>query len=90
VGSEITYHEVAFEPLLGVLERAVAPGGGVVLSDVFRQQSEDFLRRAQARGWRVETLRRVVHLAEVSHAVRIALLTRPGQGSMTPASTATR
>jgi hypothetical protein len=75
---------------LGVLERAVAPGGGVVLSDIFRRLSEDFLRLASARGWRVETLRRVVHLAEASHAVRIALLTRPGQGSMTPASTATR
>jgi len=76
VGSEITYHEVAFEPLLGVLEGAVALGGVVVLSDIFRRQTDKFLALAETRGWRVETHRRVVHLASESHAIRIALLRR--------------
>lgn len=76
VGSEITYHEVAFEPLLGVLERALASGGVAVLSDIFRRQTDTFLALAETRGWRVATYRRVVHLALSSHAIRIAVLQR--------------
>ncbi len=76
VGSEITYHEVAFEPLLGVLDRAVAPGGTVVLSDIFRRQTDTFLDLARGRGWEIETHRRMVHLASESHAIRIAVLRR--------------
>jgi predicted nicotinamide N-methyase len=76
VGSEITYHNVAFEPLLGVLQRSVAPGGTVVLSDIFRKQTDAFLDLARGRGWRVETHRRMVHLAMESHAIRIAVLQR--------------
>jgi predicted nicotinamide N-methyase len=76
VGSEITYHEVAYEPLLGVLDRGVAPGGTVVLSDIFRRQTDTFLDLARGRGWEVETHRRVVHLALESHAIRIAVLRR--------------
>ncbi len=76
VGSEITYHEVAFEPLLGVLDRGVAPGGTVVLSDIFRRQTDTFFELARARGWEIETHRRMVHLASASHAIRIAVLRR--------------
>lgn len=77
VGSEITYHDMAFEPLLRVLERVLAPKGIVVLSDIFRRQTDTFLALAEARGWRFETHRRMVHLALESHAIRIAVLRRP-------------
>ena len=76
-GSEITYHEVAFEPLLGVLTRAVAPDGRVVLSDIFRRQTDTFLERAADAGWQVDTVRRFVHLEAASQAVRIATLRPP-------------
>lgn len=76
VGSEITYHEVAFEPLLDVLDEALAADGTVVLSDIFRKQTDTFLQRAQQRGWTVETHRRIAHLAAASHAIRIAVLRR--------------
>ncbi len=76
VGSEITYHDVAFEPLLGVLDRTVAPGGTVVLSDIYRKQTDTFLELARSRGWNVETLDRVVHLKTASHKIRIAVLHR--------------
>ena len=74
IGSEITYHEVAFEPLQAVLEQALAPGGRVMLSDIFRPQTETFLARCETAGWGVEVLRRVVHMAHASHAIRIAIL----------------
>ncbi len=64
------------EPLLGVLDRTVAPGGTVVLSDIYRKQTDTFLAMARQRGWQVETLDRAVHLATASHDIRIAVLNR--------------
>ncbi len=95
VGSEITYHEVAFDPLEAVLAEAVAPGGRVLLSDIYREQSGRFLDRCRRRGWTVREHRRVVHLPAESRAVRIAELSphasrAQGQGSISPSSTATR
>ncbi|MFH2009511.1 MAG: 50S ribosomal protein L11 methyltransferase [bacterium] len=74
VGSEITYHEAAFQPLLTTLKQAVTPGGTVVLSDIFRPQTDTFLDLASADGWTAETHARPVHLEHGSHAVRIVVL----------------
>lgn len=74
LGSEITYHEIAFEPLMRLLEAALAPGGRVLLADIYRPQSGVFLGRCEASGWRVVEHRAVVHLAVQSTAVRIAEL----------------
>jgi predicted nicotinamide N-methyase len=76
IGSEITYHEVAFAPLRRVLETALAPGGRVLLADIFRAQSTTFLARCQAAGWTVREHRRVVHLPAESRPIRIAELWR--------------
>jgi len=74
VGSEITYHDVAFEPLRSVLAATVAPGGRVFLSDIYRAQSGLFLQQCRAAGWKVTEHHRVVHLPRESREVRIAEL----------------
>ena len=79
VGSEITYHEVAFDPLLRVIERVLEPGGEVILSDIFRPQTDRFLELARARDFEVTALRRVVHLQGASHPLRIIRLQPTGR-----------
>lgn len=77
IGSEITYHEQAFDPLACLLGKVLQPGGRVLLADVFRSQSGAFLALCRAAGWEVREHRRLVHLSAESRAVRIAELWRP-------------
>lgn len=81
VGSEVTYHEVGFDALVRVLDEALAPGGRVLLSDIYRAQSRRFLERCQAAGYGVREHRVVVHLPGESRPVRIAELWRSGIGA---------
>ncbi len=76
LGSEITYHQVAFEPLLALLGRSLAPGGRVLLSDIHRRQTDSFVTMAEERGWSARSLDRVVHLERASHRIRLLTLTR--------------
>jgi len=78
VASEVVYFEKSFASLLGVLVRALAPGGRVLLSDPGRPQMTVFLEMCSSAGFRVETHGRLVHLPEQSQRIRIVELTVPG------------
>lgn len=56
IGSDVTYAPPAFEPLLAVLDLALAPGGEVLLTDPGRLTSTAFQKRAIESGWRWETI----------------------------------
>jgi predicted nicotinamide N-methyase len=53
LGGEITYRSELHPPLLAALERAVAPGGTLLLADRARPAGDRFARRLLAAGWRV-------------------------------------
>ena len=53
IGADLLYQPELHAPLLDCLGRVLADGGGAVLSDAGRSPCADFLRRADAAGWRV-------------------------------------
>jgi len=53
LGSDILYAESMHEQLHGILERNLAPGGRVLLSDPFRYKSMPLLERLEAEGWAI-------------------------------------
>jgi predicted nicotinamide N-methyase len=54
-GADIIYDRAVFEPLLALLSRATAPRGVIVLTDPHRSPGDEFLTRAVAEGFTVET-----------------------------------
>lgn len=53
VGSDLTYERASHEPLLNVIEQALAPGGTAFLADPGRPMTLDFLTHAEQQGWDV-------------------------------------
>lgn len=51
IGSDVTYEPAAFDALLLVLERALRPGGSVLLTDPGRLMTTVFQQKAVAGGW---------------------------------------
>jgi predicted nicotinamide N-methyase len=53
LAADVTYERTNIEPLLGVIEHMLAPGGEAWLADAGRGPVAEFLRSAAQRGWRV-------------------------------------
>ena len=53
LGADVTYDRTHFPPLLGVVEAMLAPGGEAWFGDAGRGPAEEFVQRAQDRGWQV-------------------------------------
>lgn len=51
VAADVTYDRTNIDPLLGVCDKMLAPGGQAWFGDAGRGPAEEFNRRAQARGW---------------------------------------
>lgn len=60
LGSDILYDAGLHGPVLSILERNLAPGGRVLLSDPGRSTTPAFLALLASAGWRVERKRRRV------------------------------
>jgi predicted nicotinamide N-methyase len=54
LAADVTYDRANIRPLLGTLERMLAPGGQVWLGDAGRGPAAEFLTQAQDRGWSVQ------------------------------------
>lgn len=55
LGCDVVYEANAHEPVLDVLERALTPEGVAWVADPGRARTPAFVRRAEARGFRVES-----------------------------------
>lgn len=53
LAADVLYEERDIEPVLGVLERILAPGGLVLLAEPGRRPSQLALKRAAERGWSI-------------------------------------
>ena len=55
LGSDLTYERASHGPLLDVLDRALAPGGGAYLADPGRPMTEAFMAEARTQGWHLRS-----------------------------------
>ena len=77
LGADIAYDGDDHAALLAVFDRALAPGGRILLADPGREKQPLFIARAQTAGWRVEkSLRRINELkpAVVDNTLEISVL----------------
>jgi predicted nicotinamide N-methyase len=77
VGSEVSYFDKSFRPLLSVLKNYTAPTGRIVLSDQGRPQMELFLRLCMEAGFSCCEHVQMVYLPDQSQSIRITILTPP-------------
>ena len=54
IGADILYEPTLYRDIVRVLERAVAPGGRVILTDPARSNAARFVEDLRSRGWVVE------------------------------------
>lgn len=75
IGSDVVYFEKSFLPLIALLKGLAASGCRVVLSDQERPQMNHFLKLCAEHGFTWVECRRMVHLPDLSRAIRIITLT---------------
>lgn len=74
IGSEVTYFEKSFMPLIAVLKRYTSPNGRIVLSDQGRPQMKLFLKMCVKEGFTYHELSQMVYLPDQNQPVRITIL----------------
>ncbi len=76
-GADIFYETHFFEPLVGLFELALAPGGMVWITEPLRDVSRPVWNRVRARGWKVDLVtREVVNYRDCSMRVNLWELRR--------------
>jgi len=76
IGSDVVYFEKSFRPLLDLLKGLTCTGGRIILSDQERPQMKVFLELCSREGITWREYRQMVHLPDLSRAVRIITLER--------------
>lgn len=76
LGSDVLYATNMHEQLRAICERFLAPGGVVLFSDPFREQSLPILERMEKGGWRVSLAKYVIRVESGERAIAVYELTR--------------
>lgn len=76
LGSDVLYATNMHERLHAMCDRLLAPGGVVLFSDPFREQSLPILETMSAKGWRVGLAKWSVEVASGTRPIAVYELTR--------------
>jgi len=76
LGADVLYATSLHERLRAICEAHLAPGGSVLFSDPFREQSLPLLESMEASGWRASLAKWSIELAEGQRSIAVYELTR--------------